>query len=250
MLFRSLIGLSDGTTWTYISNAAPTGGFLRGRKYDVSINNAWTAQLKDRDNNNFGIVTIGMQTWMAENLKTTKYNDGTAIPNITNNTDWGLLGTGAYCDYNNTSLNSDTYGRLYNWFTVDNNASTKVASNGGKNICPTGWHVPTYAEWTTLTYYLGGQNLAGYKLKETGTTHWTTPNTGATNETGFTALPGGYRFIGDGAFYYILTNGFWWSSTAFSTSNAWNMYVSNSDNYFYSGDRAKQYGISVRCLRD
>jgi len=232
------IGLSsDGTAWTNISKAAPTGGFLRGKKYVVTIE-------KDQDGNFFSTVTIGTQVWMAENLKTTKYNEGIDIPHglsaspTYTNSEWAGLGTGAYCDYDNTPSNSTTYGRLYNWYAV----------NTGK-LCPTGWHVPSDAEWTTLIDYLGGQNLAGYKLKETGTTHWATPNTGATNETGFTALPGGYRSSStdNGAFFYIRTNGFWWSSKEFSTSNAWNRFY--SDNYFYRADYAKQYGLSVRCVK-
>ena len=134
--------------------------------------------LTDIDGNDYKTVTIGTQVWMVENLKTTKYNDGTAIPNITDNTSWAALTTGAYCDNINTPSISTTYGRLYNWYAVDNNAGTKVASNGGKNVCPTGWHVPSDAEWTTLTTYLGGESVAGGKLKETGTTHWQSPNTG------------------------------------------------------------------------
>jgi len=230
------IGLSsDGTNYLTISKAAPTGGFLRGKKYVVTIE-------KDQDGNFFSTVTIGTQVWMAENLKTTKYNDNTNIPLVTDGTTWKTLITPGYCWYNNDATTyKSTYGALYNWYAVNT-----------AKLCPTGWHVPSEAEWTTLTDYLGGQNLAGFKLKETGTTHWEAPNTGATNETGFTALPGGYRsssIDNNGAFYYILTNGFWWSSKEFPTSNAWNRYVSSYDSYFYSGDRAKQYGISVRCVK-
>ena len=257
-----LIGLSDGTTWTYISNAAPTGGFLRGRKYDVSINNAWTAQLKDRDNNNFGIVTIGMQTWMAENLKTTKYNDGTSIPNVTDNSAWAALSTGAYCDYNITPSNSDTYGRLYNWYAVDNNAATKAASNGGKNICPTGWHVPSDTEWTTLTDYLtvngygyggSGSDIAKSMATTSGwTSNGTVGNVGndqsSNNASGFSALPGGFRysaFEGIGGYVY------WRSSTQSNTSYAWYRHVDNNYSDVYSSEFfAKWVGMSVRCLRD
>ena len=156
----------------------------------------------DINGNVYNIVTIGTQTWMAENLKTTKYNDGTAIPNVTVDATWAALTTGAYSDYSNTPANSTTYGRLYNWYVVDNNPATKVASNGGKNVCPTSWHVPTDAEWTILTTYLGGESIAGGKLKETGTAHWNSPNTGATNETGFTTLPSGLRYY-DGSYFLI-----------------------------------------------
>jgi uncharacterized protein (TIGR02145 family) len=130
-------------------------------------------ECKDGDNNYYPVVQINTQLWMAENLKTTKYNDVTAIPNVIDDATWTFATTSAYCDYSNNPANSTTYGRLYNWYAVDNNAATKVASNGGKNVCPTSWHVPTDAEWTILTTFLGGESVAGGKLKETGTTHWT-----------------------------------------------------------------------------
>jgi uncharacterized protein (TIGR02145 family) len=251
-----LIGLSsDGTTWTYISKAAPTGGFLRGMKYVVAIDQSTAGAAPigspiDADGNAFRIVTIGTQTWMAENLKTTKYNDGTAIPNVTDNSQWGGLGTGAYCWYNNEAATyQSTYGALYNWYTVDNNESTKIASNGGKNICPIGWHVPTDTEWTTLTTYLGGESVAGGKLKETGTTHWTTPNTGATNETGFTALPGGYRNWDGWSFRSIGDYGYWWSSSPNGTyGDCRHMIYINSDGASDTGIRT--FGLSVRCVKD
>lgn len=250
-----LIGLSaDGTNWTYISKAAPTGGFLRGRKYVVTINQADAGAAPsgspiDSDGNAYRIVTIGTQVWMAENLKTTKYNDGTAIPNVTDNATWGGLSTGAYCDYNNNSSNSTTYGKLYNWYAVDNNASTKMASNGGRNICPVGWHVPNDAEWTTLITYLGGESAAGGKLKESGTTHWTTPNFGATNETGFTALPGGYRNWDGWSFSEMGTSGRWWSSSPnFTNADFVVMYNFDSSCKIYLAMRT--FGFSVRCIRD
>ena len=170
----------------------------------------------DGDFNIYPVVTIGTQTWMAENLKTTKYNDGTAIPNVTDNTTWSTTTSGAYCDYSNSSAYSNTYGRLYNWYAV--------ASTNPKNVCPTGWHVPTDAQWTTLSTFLGGEGVAGGKLKETSTTHWLTPNTSATNETGFTALPGGYRNH-SGTFGLIGNTGFWWSSTVGGTTFAWYRYI-------------------------
>ena len=145
---------------------------------DIVFNpNITYGSITDIDGNTYKTVTIGTQTWMAENLKVTKYNDGIAIPNVTDNTAWRELTTGALCDYGNTPSNSETYGKLYNWHAV----------NTGK-LCPTGWHVPSDAEWTELTDYLGGTSVAGDKLKETGSTHWSNLRTGATNETGFTAL--------------------------------------------------------------
>ena len=184
---------------------------------------------------------------MKENLKTKKYNDGTSIPNETNETTWGALTTGAYCDYNNTPTNSNTYGRLYNWFAVDNNAATKVASNGGKNVCPTSWHVPSDAEWTTLINFLGGESVAGGKLKEIGITYWTSPNTGATNESGFTALPGGERQY-NGPYSFIGSYGFWWSSKG--EANAWSYLIRNDLTNVTKRLDLNQYGFSVRCIKD
>jgi uncharacterized protein (TIGR02145 family) len=203
----------------------------------------------DIDGNVYNTVTIGTQVWMKENLKTTKYNDGTAIPNITDNTAWAALRTGAYSDNNNTPANSTIYGRLYNWYAVDNDAITKVESNGGKNVCPTGWHVPADTEWTTLTTYLGGESVAGGKLKETGTTHWASPNTVATNETGFTALPGGYRV--NGTYLLNYSFGIWWSSTAYIIPTcAWPRGMIYNTASVYRNYGANQDGFSVRCLRD
>ena len=191
----------------------------------------------DLDNNNYPTVQIGTQTWMAENLKTTKYRNGNPIPNVTDSAQWATLTTGAYCDYKNTPSNSITYGKLYNFHTVADS----------RNLCPTGWHVPTDAEWTTLVTYLGVYTVAGGKLKETGTTHWKNPNTTATNETGFTALPGGLRH--KGGFQLTTEYGYWWSSTEAGTNgiirDMINWWAGVATNY-----PAKEAGISVRCLKD
>ena len=205
--------------------------------------------ITDIDGNVYHSATIGTQVWLVENLKTTKYNDGTAIPNITADATWGAENTGAYCDYSNTPGNSTTYGRLYNWYAVDNNVATKVASNGGKNVCPISWHVPSDAEWTTLTTFLGGETVASGKLKETGTTHWTFPNTGATNETGFTAPPGGLRVYFAG-YSTIGNSGLWWSSTEFSAADALYRIMNVNDPNVFRVDGYKQYGYSVRCVKD
>lgn len=191
----------------------------------------------DGDNNNYPVVNIGTQTWMAGNLKTTRYNDGTGIQLLTDSISWSADTFGAYCWYkNDPATYKATFGTLYNWYTVNN----------GK-LCPTGWHMPTDPEWATLTNYLGDIAIAGGKLKETGTTHWQSPNTGATNETGFTGLPGGYR-TSDGSFVYVGFYGIWWSATAGTVVSAWILDYSNDD--FYSLNVNKKSGYSVRCVRD
>jgi len=149
----------------------------------LKTDNPPSGAITDIDGNVYHAVTIGTQTWMVENLKVTKLNDGTSIPNVTALTAWNNLTTPGYCWYNNDIANKKLYGALYNWYNVST----------GK-LCPTGWHVPSVTEWTTLINYLGGESVAGGKLKETGTTHWVTPNTGATNTSGFTALPAGIRY--------------------------------------------------------
>lgn len=194
--------------------------------------------MTDIDGNTYKTVTIGTQTWMAENLKVTKYNDGAAIPNITDATEWSELTTGALCDYENTPSNSETYGKLYNWHAV----------NTGK-LAPKGWHVASHAEWTELIDYFGGTSFAGGRLKETGTTHWASPNTGASNVTGFTALPGGVRDSG-GAFGSIGYYGYWWSATEYGTIDAWYRYLNYDDSDVYWGIYYKEVGRSVRCVRD
>jgi len=198
-----------------------------------------TPTVIDADGNVYHTVTIGTQTWMVENLRTTKYNDGTSIPNVTDGTAWYALSTPAYCWYNNdAAANKATYGALYNWYAV----------NYGK-LAPKGWHVPTDAEFTTLTANLGGESLAGGKLKEIGTTHWTSPNTSADNTTGFTALPGGDRYDG-GAFGGVGSYGCWWSASEIYTNEAWLsvMYFDSSRVRFISFN--KQKGLSVRCVKD
>jgi uncharacterized protein (TIGR02145 family) len=195
--------------------------------------------VKDGEGNIYKTIKIGTQLWMAENLKSTRYKNGTAIPLVTNNLVWSNLTTPGYCWFNNKeAAYKVTYGALYNWYTV----------NTG-NLCPTGWHVPTDAEWTTLTTYLDSESVAGGKLKEAGTVHWASPNTGATNETGFTALPGGLRYD-SGTFTGDIYFGLWWSSTEYSTPNSWYRKVSTYISSIYRGFLNKRNGCSVRCLKD
>jgi uncharacterized protein (TIGR02145 family) len=193
----------------------------------------------DIDGNTYPVIQIGTQLWMAKNLATTKYNDGADIPNVTDNGDWSSLSTPAYCWHNNDELaNKDTYGALYNWFTVET-----------QKLCPIGWHVPTDNEWAILINNLGGASIAGGKLKEAGYLHWNSPNTGATNEFGFEALPCGNRRI-DGSFFNHGTSGEWWSSTASESFSAWCRAMYNDAG---SVDRLALYnrnGFTVRCVKD
>ena len=201
------------------------------------------SNITDKEGNSYKTVYIGTQQWMAENLKVTKYNDGTAIPNITDNNQWSNLTTGAWSYYNNDVANNAKYGKLYNWYAVS------PTTNGNKNVCPTGWHVPTDAEWTVLTDYLGGESVAGGKMKEVGTTNWNSPNIDATNTSLFTGLPGGYRGS-DGGYTNVGYYGNWWSSSEYSTISAWNrsLYYDGGDANSY--DYNKEDGFSVRCLRN
>lgn len=204
---------------------------------ELSLTTLDVNQVSDIEKNVYNTITIGTQVWMKENLRTTKYNDGSLIDLAETNADWGDY-TPAYCwPYNNTGY-ATTYGALYNWYAV----------NTGK-LCPTGWHVPTDEEWTTLTTYLGGETVAGGKLKEIGTAHWTTPNTGATNETGFTALPGGYRYP-DGGFNAMGNSGQWWSSGIYDTYDAWNRTMYYTHGAVDKPHNNKRHGFSVRCLKN
>jgi uncharacterized protein (TIGR02145 family) len=193
----------------------------------------------DIDGNVYETVTIGSQVWMAENLKVTHYRNGDAIPNVTDGTTWSESSSGAYCEYNNDINNVATYGRLYNWFAI----------NDSRNIAPAGWHVPTDAEWQTLVDYLGGNTVAGGKLKESGTSHWYSPNTGATNESGFSGLPGGCR-TNYGNYGSIGTYAFFWSATEDNSNYAWYCYLNCSNSEVYRVNSNKHYGFSVRCVKD
>jgi uncharacterized protein (TIGR02145 family) len=214
-----------------------------GKEKDVVYMNLdpWIeyGSMTDREGNAYKTIPIGAQTWMVRNLKTTKYNDGTSIPIVTDATAWNNLITPACCWLNNDPARKVTYGVLYNWYAVKT----------GK-LCPTGWHIPDDTEWTELTDYLGGDNVAGGKLKESGYSHWFSPNTGATNETHFKALPGGDRRNGPNELFGKLgETGGWWT-TAFSDESAvCRLMFCNSDHVqkvFYP----KKSGLSVRCIRD
>ena len=221
--------LTPGTTRDYTYSQWAIIGISPGSGSGTTVS--------DADGNQYNTVTIGEQIWMASNLKTTRYNDGTGIPLVTINSEWTSHRTPAYCWYDNEEATyKNVYGALYNWYAV----------NTGK-LCPSGWHVPNIEEWRTLISYLGGKSVAGGKLKETGTVHWASPNAGATNETGFTALPGGYR---DGLCWSMGIVAEFWSSTQ-SGENAANdiLLRENIGGVLDGGNRYLMTGYSVRCLK-
>jgi uncharacterized protein (TIGR02145 family) len=180
------------------------------------------------------IVSICCQSWMTKNLDVDRYRNGDPIPQVTDATAWAALTTGAYCYYNNDPANNATYGKLYNWFAV----------NDPRGLAPEGWHIPTDFEWTTLENCLGGAAVAGGAMKEPGTTHWITPNTGASNTSGWTGLPGGRR-NGVGTFDSFGAAGHWWMSY----SNLYRILFYNAGVISREGINATN-GNSVRCLRD
>jgi uncharacterized protein (TIGR02145 family) len=204
--------------------------------------------LTDIDGNNYNSVIIGTQEWQKQNLNVSKYTDGTLIPQVTDPTAWANLTTGAWCYSNNDPANGAIYGKLYNWYAVaglhDNDPNTP-----NKVIAPLGWHVPTDVEWNTLTTFLGGETVAGSKIKETGNTHWINQNTDASNISNFTALPGGYRNY-NGEFYPIGANCSIWSSSEYDNSSAWHRYLYYNNGFIYRDLSPKMVGVSIRLLNN
>ncbi|MFZ4521465.1 MAG: fibrobacter succinogenes major paralogous domain-containing protein [Bacteroidales bacterium] len=196
--------------------------------------------ITDIDGNVYHTISIGSQVWMVENLRVTKYNDGTAIPQVTDSAAWGNLKTPGYCWYNNNeSIYKNIYGALYNGYVL----------NTDKKIAPSGWHIPSDTEWMILTTYLGGENVAGNKLKETGSQHWSIMNTNATNESGFTAFPGGYRSSSFAKFVGMGTVGNWWSSTPYGYGFIYR-FMDDDEGKVGSNNTNKEFGYSIRCIRD
>ena len=238
-IFTSAItGLGAETTYYVRAYATNSNGTGYGNVISFMTQLEVGATVTDIEGTIYQIVQIGTQVWMAENLKTTKYNNGIAIPYVTDGGIWGNLTSPGYCWYNYQSTYGNTYGALYNWYAVNTDS-----------LCPTGWHVPTQVEWTTLTDHLGGTSIAGGKLKEIGTTHWNSPNTGATNESGFTALPGGYRSL-YGTFDLLGSYGSWWSATDNGSPVAWSRDIYNNNSNIDNYTSNQKDGFSVRCIRN
>lgn len=210
---------------------------------ELQAQNEQHSGVTDIEGNTYNTVIIGNHVWMKENLKTTKYNDGTAIPIVTDNDEWAGLSTGAYSWYKNDSSNGDIYGALYNWFAVKT-----------ERLCPAGWRVPSQEEFDQLTEFLGGRSATGGKLKATGTIEegdglWFSPNSGATNEAGLTAIPAGYRSF-NGYFFDLGYTAYWWTSTGVYPNYAMGMYLRHGWDFNSISYYDRWAGFSVRCIKD
>ena len=246
-----LTGLKAGTVYYVRAYASNTDGIEYGDEISFTTHMPGTnfnssliyGTLTDIDGKSYKTILIGSQTWMAENLKTSKFNDGTSIPLVTSNADWTNLVTPAYCWFNNNdSLFESIYGAYYNWFAVST----------GK-LCPTGWHVPDDSEWQILVDFLGGDKIAGSKLKEAGSNNWVFSNKDATNQSGFTSLPAGLRESTYGAFQGEGSFGGWWSASEVSTGPlgaAWSRSIHGDTTVVGRSPLFKKDGFTVRCLKN
>jgi len=235
----TLTGLTISSTYYLRAYATNAVGTTYGNELTFKTPASEAESVRDIDGNVYHTVAIGSQVWMIENLKVTKYRNGDQIPVNTDYTKWDSLKTGARVT--NTFINGyvNTYGWFYNWYAVSDQ----------RNICPDGWHIPSDAELTILSTYLGGNEISGGKLKETGTSHWQSPNTGATNESGFTALPGAFYLAGPG--WTDPGNfGMWWTATEYNSAESWNWNLSNNSSSLSLVSNKKAAGFSVRCLKD
>ncbi len=232
IMFMSCDKEDTSTNLDNITNNKTTAVFNPSKTYGT---------LTDQDGNVYKTITIGTQTWMAENLRTTKYRDGSDIPEVKSADAWFTLKSDAYCNYNNTTSADSiaTFGRLYNWNAVNDN----------RKIAPIGWHVASNAEWSILRDYFGGSSVAGAKLKEAGLTHWLEKNGASTNESGFTTLPGGER-NSVGIFNLVGVIGCWWSSEFADDYNSWDWTMLNNNSNIGTGTSNKAFGFSVRCVKD
>ncbi|MCC5916601.1 MAG: fibrobacter succinogenes major paralogous domain-containing protein [Cryomorphaceae bacterium] len=201
--------------------------------------NITTGTVTDVDGNEYATIVIGDQEWMAENLKTTRYCNGDNLRNERSNSEWRTLNMGGWAYYNNDSIFEDSFGKLYNWYAVDDE----------RNICPCGWHVPSNAEWEKLINYLGGDSIAGGKMKSAGTQYWATPNINASNESGFSGLPGGSRNF-NATFDFNGQYGYWWQAKENFGILAWCRVLGYDNGEAITYHLYKTSGFSVRCIKD
>ena len=250
----SIEGLNANTTYYVKSYATNSVGTAYGNELSFTTNNTSTTSVTDIDENTYQLVTICNQTWTKSNLNVSHYRNGDIIPQVTDPTQWQNLTTGAWCYYNNDPSNGGVYGKLYNWYAV----------HDSRGLAPQGYHIPTDSEWNSLVTCLDPSYIpmssvtndfslvAGGKMKETGTTHWASPNAGANNNSGFTALPAGWRLdsMNNDFNQSLGYMGCWWSSSEYNSTNALNRYVDYYDSNAYRGYGFKYYGYTVRCLKD
>jgi uncharacterized protein (TIGR02145 family) len=238
-----LTGLTPNTTYYVRAFAINSEGTAYGDEisfisaFHLNPNLSY-GSITDQDGNTYATIVIGTQEWMAENLRTSKYRNGDPIPNVIDQQQYSGLTSGAWSHYDNNSQYETPYGKLYNWYAVTDT----------RNICPVGWHEPTYADWTVLTNYLN-EETGGRKMKSVGEDYWTTSNAGETNESGFSALPGGERSHG-GEFVTFGKFGSWWTTDVNAANNPFLRYLDYQNNGINVVTSTKKEGLSVRCLKD
>jgi uncharacterized protein (TIGR02145 family) len=246
-----LTGLKPGTLYHLRAYAKNSAGTVYGDEVtfitqipEIKFNTSLTyGSVTDIDGRTYKTIPVGVQVWMAENLRTTKLNDGTVLPKIIEDADWSNLLTAAYCWFNNNdSLYGNIYGAYYNWYAV----------SSGK-LCPDGWHVPSDVEWQQMVDYLGGNNVAGSKIKETGKNNWVLPNGDASNNSGLTGLPAGMRGSIDGSFSGQGYYGGWWTATQTNSSllgSAWSRWVHGDTTVIARSEIFKKDGFGIRCIKN
>ena len=239
LIITAIISTSYSQTMNVNKKDGSTETFKLSDIQNITFSIEEMDALTDIDGNVYQIVKIGNQWWMAENLKVTHYRNGDAIPNVTANSAWASLSAGAFCNYNNDVNQVAIYGRLYNWYTVVDS----------RKLAPDGWHVPDDGDWQTLIDYLGGSSVAGSKMKEAGTAHWNSPNTGATNESGFAALPGGKR-TREGDYIEKSSYAHFWSATENNSTASIFRYLRYDISGVERGATYKLCGYSIRCVKN